>query len=114
MPEGELGWERKVSEYQWETGAFWWLLDSSGLQTRERAEFQMRPPAPLIQSGSWRNGKVLTLIPAPQNSGQTQVKYPFKEFFFLFSPKTHHPTETTTGNLLNSGRTISPDRMKLA
>lgn len=62
-----------------------WLLDSSGLQTRESAKFQMRPPATLIQSGSWRNGKVLTLIPAPQNSGQTNVKYPSKEFFPFFS-----------------------------
>ena len=60
------------------------------ISNRARAEFQMRLPSPLMQSGSWSNGKFLALIPAAQNSSQTQVSIHSKGFVlfsFLFSPE---------------------------
>lgn len=65
-----------------------WLLDSSGLQTRESAKFQMRPPATLIQPGSWRNGKFWLSFQLPRILAKPMLSIHPKSFF-LFSPKTH-------------------------
>lgn len=90
---------------------------SSGFQTRGRAEFWVWPPTPLTQSSSRRNGKVLALIPAPQDARQTQVKYQFvgvpHSLFFLLEINQHKNNRRefdftkTNDEQVTSGRNVS-------
>ena len=65
VPQVGFGWEKKGTR----TGDGWMLSGGSwtGFRTRERAGFQRKPPSPLTESCSWRNGRLLLVTsPSPR------------------------------------------------